>query len=87
LKNFLRQRSTNDSQRGLGLKKLAYEIQNKKSGFYHSFEFRAPGELLQAFETEFRGMKEYAFPNSDVRQTRHCLGRKKKKKLKAKSIT
>jgi small subunit ribosomal protein S6 len=37
-----------------GLKKLAYEIQNKKSGFYHLFEFKAPAEVLLAFETEFR---------------------------------
>ena len=37
-----------------GLKKLAYEIQNKKSGFYHLFEFKAPAEVLKAFETEFR---------------------------------
>ena len=37
-----------------GLKKMAYEIQHKKSGFYHLFEFTAPGEVLIAFETEFR---------------------------------
>jgi small subunit ribosomal protein S6 len=37
-----------------GLKKLAYEIQNKKSGFYHLFEFQATPEVLIAFETEFR---------------------------------
>lgn len=37
-----------------GLKKLTYEIQNKKSGFYHLFEFKAPADLLLAFETEFR---------------------------------
>ena len=37
-----------------GLKKLAYEIQNKKSGFYHLFEFKVSGEALIAFETEFR---------------------------------
>ena len=37
-----------------GLKKLAYEIQNKKSGFYHLFEFKAPSELLIGLETEFR---------------------------------
>jgi small subunit ribosomal protein S6 len=29
-----------------GLKKLAYPIQNKKSGFYHLFEFKAPGEVI-----------------------------------------
>jgi small subunit ribosomal protein S6 len=37
-----------------GLKKMAYEIQHKKSGFYHLFEFKVNGEVLQAFETEFR---------------------------------
>ena len=37
-----------------GLKKMAYEIQNKKSGFYHLFEYKAAGEVLLPFETEFR---------------------------------
>jgi small subunit ribosomal protein S6 len=37
-----------------GLKKMAYEIQNKKSGFYHLLEYKVPGEILIAFETEFR---------------------------------
>jgi small subunit ribosomal protein S6 len=42
------------SKEDWGLKKMAYEIQNKKSGFYHLFEFTAPGEVLIGFETEFR---------------------------------
>ena len=33
------------SKENWGLKKLAYPIQHKKSGFYHLFEFAAPGEL------------------------------------------
>ncbi|HLN95682.1 MAG TPA: 30S ribosomal protein S6 [Flavobacterium sp.] len=37
-----------------GLKKLAYEVQNKKSGFYHLFQFQIEGEHLLPFETEFR---------------------------------
>ncbi len=37
-----------------GLKKLAYEIQHKKSGFYQLFQFEAQGEIINAFETEFR---------------------------------
>ena len=37
-----------------GLKKLAYPIQNKKSGFYHLFEFNVAGEEIAAFELEFR---------------------------------
>jgi small subunit ribosomal protein S6 len=42
------------SKEDWGLKKMAYEIQNKKSGFYHLFEFKVAGEVLIAFETEFR---------------------------------
>ena len=37
-----------------GLKKLAYPIQNKKSGFYHLFEYTAPGEAIGFLEVEFR---------------------------------
>ena len=42
------------SKEDWGLKKLAYPIQHKKSGFYHLLEFKAPGEILIGFETEFR---------------------------------
>ena len=42
------------SKEDWGLKKLAYEIQHKKSGFYHLFEFTAQGEIIIGFETEFR---------------------------------
>ena len=37
-----------------GLKKLAYPIQNKKSGFYHLFEFQVSGEVINDLELEFR---------------------------------
>ncbi len=37
-----------------GLKKLAYPIQNKKSGFYHLFEYTVPGEVINTLELEFR---------------------------------
>ena len=37
-----------------GLKKLAYPIQNKKSGFYHLFEYTVPGEVISPLELEFR---------------------------------
>ncbi|MBC9797887.1 30S ribosomal protein S6 [Sinomicrobium weinanense] len=42
------------SKEDWGLKKLAYPIQHKKSGFYHLFEFKVAGEVLAAYETEFR---------------------------------
>jgi small subunit ribosomal protein S6 len=34
------------SKENWGLKKLAYPIQHKKSGFYHLFEFQVAGKLL-----------------------------------------
>ena len=53
--DFLTSRgATMVSKEDWGLKKMAYEIQNKKSGFYHLFEFKAAGEILAPFETEFR---------------------------------
>jgi len=38
-----------------GLRKLAYPIQKKTTGFYHLFDFEVEnGELIRPFETEFR---------------------------------
>lgn len=42
------------SKENWGLKKLAYPIQHKKSGFYHLFEFKAPGKVIESYELEFR---------------------------------
>ncbi len=42
------------SKEDWGLKKLAYPIQKKKSGFYHLFEYKIAGENIAAFELEFR---------------------------------
>ena len=37
-----------------GLKKLAYAIQNKKSGFYYLFEFQVDGEAIANLDLELR---------------------------------
>ena len=37
-----------------GLKKLAYPIQNKKSGFYHLFEFTVDPSAIEFLEVEFK---------------------------------
>jgi small subunit ribosomal protein S6 len=37
-----------------GMKKLAYPIQKKSTGFYHLFEFKANPAMIGKFETEFR---------------------------------
>lgn len=37
-----------------GLRKLAYPIQKKSTGYYHLTEFRAPGELISKLEIEYK---------------------------------
>ena len=37
-----------------GLKKLAYPIQKKSTGFYYLVEFKADGNVIQKLETEYR---------------------------------
>ena len=37
-----------------GLKKLAYPIQKKSTGFYYMIEFRASGELIETLELQYR---------------------------------
>ena len=37
-----------------GLRKLAYPIQKKSTGFYHLMEFEADASVILPFETEFR---------------------------------
>ena len=37
-----------------GLRKLAYPIQHKTTGFYQLFEFRSEPELIAKLETEYR---------------------------------
>ncbi len=37
-----------------GLRKLAYPIQKKSTGFYYLIEFRGPGELVEKLEIQYR---------------------------------
>ena len=37
-----------------GLRKLAYPIQKKTTGFYHLTEFKAPGELIKKLEVDYK---------------------------------
>src|SRR3569832_1089415 len=37
-----------------GLRKLAYPIQKKNTGFYYLIEYKAEGTLINKLETEFR---------------------------------
>ncbi len=37
-----------------GLRKLAYPIAHKSTGFYHLIEFKSAPELIETLETEYR---------------------------------
>ncbi|MFN8357742.1 MAG: 30S ribosomal protein S6 [Spirosomataceae bacterium] len=38
----------------MGLRKLAYPIQNKNTGFYHLIEFKAAGSVINTLEIEYK---------------------------------
>ncbi|MDX1327737.1 MAG: 30S ribosomal protein S6 [Arenibacter sp.] len=69
-----------------GLKKLAYPIQKKKSGFYHLFEFQVEGEALLPFELEFR-RDERVMRFLTVKLDKHAVSwaERRRTKLKAKA--
>ena len=41
-----------------GLKKLAYPIQNKQSGFYNLIDYKAANTTVNLFETELKETRE-----------------------------
>lgn len=54
-KKFLEKNEANIMhQEHWGLRKLAYQIKKKSTGFYHLFEYEAPGEVINKLETDFR---------------------------------
>ncbi|SFW69503.1 small subunit ribosomal protein S6 [Sinomicrobium oceani] len=69
------------SKEDWGLKKLAYPIQHKKSGFYHLFEFKVPGEVLGAYETEFR-RDERVMRYQTVKLDKHAIAWAEKRRNK-----
>ena len=69
-----------------GLKKLAYPIQHKKSGFYHLFEFTAEGDVIAPYELEFR-RDERIMRFLTVKLDKHAVSwaERRRTKLKAKA--
>lgn len=69
-----------------GLKKLAYPIQHKKSGFYHLFEFTAEGDVIAPYELEFR-RDERIMRCLTVKLDKHAVSwaERRRTKLKAKA--
>ena len=73
-----------------GLKKLAYPIQKKSTGFYQLIEFRAEGDFIDRLETQFRRdervirfltvlMDKYAIEYAEKRRCKQTEGADERK--------
>lgn len=72
------------SKENWGLKKLAYPIQNKKSGFYHLFEFQVEGSVITPYELEFiRDERVMRFLT--VKLDKHAIAWAEKRRTKLKA--
>ena len=71
-----------------GLRKLAYPIQKKSTGFYHLIEFKAEPDTIAKLETEFRRderilrfltmkMEKYAVVYAEKKRSRKAAEQKK----------
>jgi len=65
-----------------GLRKLAYPIQKKSTGFYHLFEYKIDGEELQEFELSFK-RDERILRFLTVKLDKHAIAYNEKKRKKA----
>ena len=64
-----------------GLRKLAYPIQKKSTGFYHLIEFKCEGELIHKMETEFR-RDERIIRFLTVKMEKHAIAFAEKRRKK-----
>ncbi len=67
-----------------GLKKLAYPIQKKSTGFYYLIEFKSEGQLIARLETEYR-RDEKILRFLTFRMDKYAVAYSDKKKNKAKN--
>ena len=65
-----------------GMKKLAYPIQKKSTGFYQLVEYKAEGDLIADVETEFR-RDERVLRFLTVKLDKHAIAYNEKKRRKA----
>ncbi len=67
-----------------GLKKLAYPIQHKKSGFYHLLEYKIDGTAITPFELEFR-RDDSVMRYLTVKLDKHAVAWAEKRKARVKT--
>ncbi|MEN8225374.1 MAG: 30S ribosomal protein S6 [Bacteroidota bacterium] len=65
-----------------GLRKLAYPIQKKSTGFYHLFEFKIEGTELEEYELLFK-RDERMLRFLTVKLDKHAIAYNEKKRKKA----
>lgn len=65
-----------------GLRKLAYPIQKKTTGFYHLFEFEAEGKVINELEVNYR-RDERILRYITVLLDKHAIAYNEKKRNKA----
>ena len=68
-----------------GLKKLAYPIQKKTTGFYHLIEFKAEGPVINTLEINFR-RDERVIRFLTVKLDRHAIAYNEKKRALGKDV-
>ncbi|NCA86792.1 MAG: 30S ribosomal protein S6 [Clostridia bacterium] len=66
-----------------GMRKLAYPIQKKSTGFYYLYEFKAEGALLADFELALK-RDERVMRFLTVKLDKHAVAYNEKKRVKAK---
>jgi small subunit ribosomal protein S6 len=71
-----------------GMRKLAYPIQKKSTGFYHLVEYKAEGELIKDLEITFK-RDERILRFLTVKLDKHAIvyNEKKRKKSKEEATT
>ncbi|MDD3568718.1 MAG: 30S ribosomal protein S6 [Bacteroidales bacterium] len=68
-----------------GLKKLAYPIQKKSTGFYYLIEFKAPGDLIDKLEVQYR-RDERVIRFLTFRMDKHSIEYAQKKRSKVEQL-
>ena len=65
-----------------GMRKLAYPIQKKSSGFYQLIEYKAEGNVIETLETELK-RDERVIRFLTVKLDKHAVAYNEKKRRKA----
>lgn len=62
-----------------GLRKLVYPIQKKSTGFYHLFEYNAPGDMIAKIEVQLK-RDERVLRFLTVKLDKHAIAYNEKKR-------